>query len=150
MSNLSLVQRAFNEDLSEMTRLLNKLFSGPPRPTSSSELATFDWIPTVDVEENNEAYVIKADLPQVKREEVKISVQNGILTLSGERRQEREEKGRKFHRVERTYGSFYRSFQLPDNVDDAKIAATFTDGVLNLLLPKLEKPKEHVREIAVT
>jgi HSP20 family protein len=94
--------------------------------------------------------VIKADLPQMKREDVKINVQNGLLTLSGERKQETETKGKKFHRVERSYGSFFRSFQIPDNVDDTKIAATYVDGVLKVLLPKTDQPKPNARQISVT
>jgi HSP20 family protein len=151
MNNLSLFRRSFNDDLAEMNRLMNRMFgeTGGLTTAGKTELATIDFTPTVDVEENDEGYVIKADLPQIKREDVKINVQNGILTLSGERKQEKEEKGKKFHRVERSYGSFFRSFQLPDNVDDTKIAATYTDGVLKVLLPKAEQPKPNAREITV-
>jgi HSP20 family protein len=125
-----------------MTKLMGNFPSN-----GGTELATVDWTPSVDVVETNEGYTLKADLPQVKREDMKIDVQNGVLTLTGERHQEKEDKGKKFHRIERSYGSFLRSFQLPDNIDEAKITATFTDGVLQVMLPKTEQPKQNVRQI---
>lgn len=100
-----------------------------------------EWAPSVDIAETDAAYVIKAELPEVDRKDVKVSVENGVLTLSGERKQESEESGKKFHRVERMYGSFARSFTLPDNVDPAKIKATFKDGMLNVELPKTAPAK---------
>lgn len=116
---------------------------------TSNELTLSDWTPAVDVEENAEAFVIKAEIPQVKKADVKITVQDGVLTLTGERKQEKEEKGKRYHRVERSYGAFSRSFTLPDNVDDTKIQADFNDGMLNIMLPKSDKPKTHVHEIPV-
>lgn len=155
---MSLVRRTFTDDLREMDRLMERFFgrgtTAVTAPTSSpasaeTHIATVDWMPAVDVEENDEAYVIKAEVPQVKREDVKINVLNGVLTLTGERRHEKEEKGKKFHRIERSYGSFSRSFSLPDNVDEAKITASFADGMLNILLPKSVAPKHNVRAIEV-
>ncbi|MHB1581874.1 MAG: Hsp20/alpha crystallin family protein, partial [Acidithiobacillus sp.] len=91
----------------------------------------------------------KAEIPEVKKEDVKVSVDNGVLTIQGERKQEKEEKGKKFHRVERYYGSFVRSFTLPDNVDETKIKATFKDGMLNLQVPKSTETKHKAIEVKV-
>ncbi len=115
--------------------------SGLPRAGSQEPLATQDWSPRVDIAETDDAFVIKAEIPEVKKEDVHVTVENGVMTLRGERRQEKEEKGKKFHRIERMYGSFSRSFTLPENVDSARIKASFKDGVLNLQLPKTTKSK---------
>lgn len=115
--------------------------AGLPRSASQEPLATQDWSPRVDISETDGEFLIKAELPEVKKDDVHVSVDNGVMTLRGERRQEKEEKGKKFHRIERHYGSFSRSFTLPDNVDASKIKATFKDGMLNLQLPKTTKSK---------
>ena len=81
---------------------------------------------------------------------MKVSVQNGVLMLSGERRQEKEEKGKKFHRVERSYGRFERSFMLPESIDEKKIEATYKDGVLHLILPKSPSSKPTTHEVKIT
>ena len=100
-----------------------------------------DWTPTVDISETEAEYAIKAELPEVKKEDVKVTVEDGVLTIQGERKQEKEEKGKKYHRIERSYGRFVRSFTLPDTVDEGKVRAEYADGVLNLHLPKSEKAK---------
>ena len=94
-------------------------------------------------------YLIKAELPEVRKEDVKVTVENGVLTLQGERRQEKEEKGRRFHRVERSYGSFVRSFTLPESVDEGGVKAEYKDGVLALHLPKSEKVKPKAIDVKV-
>lgn len=108
-----------------------------------------DWTPRVDIAETEKAFVIKAEIPEVKKDDVKVTINNGVLSLSGERRQEKEEKGKTFHRVERHYGSFSRSFTLPENVDEAKIKATFKDGMLSLEIPKSEAQKPKAIEVKV-
>jgi HSP20 family protein len=108
-----------------------------------------DWVPSVDVSETEGEYQIKAELPEVKKEDVKVTVEDGVLTIQGERKHEKEEKGKKYHRVERSYGSFVRSFTLPDLVDEEKVKAEFKDGVLNVQLPKSEKAKPKAIEVAV-
>lgn len=107
------------------------------------------WAPRVDIAETEKEFIIKAEIPEVKKEEVKISVDNGILSIRGERKQEKEEKGKKFHRVERYYGSFTRSFTLPDNVDETKIEASFKDGMLNIQIPKSEKSKPKAIDVKI-
>lgn len=108
-----------------------------------------EWAPAVDITEDSAEYLIKAELPEVKREDVKVTVENGMLTLSGERRLEKEESGRKYHRVERAYGSFLRSFHLPENTDPAKVGAEFKDGVLLVHLPKQEEAKPRQIEVKI-
>jgi HSP20 family protein len=106
-----------------------------PRQGSEAFL-TPEWSPKVDIVESAEAFTIKAELPEVNKEDIKVDIENGELRRAGERRQEKEEKGKKFHRIERSYGSFMRSFTLPDYVDEANIKASFADGMLKLWLPK--------------
>ena len=122
---------------------------GWPRGGSQDVVATGDWSPRVDIIENETAFLIKVEVPDVKKEDVKVSVDNGVLSMAGERKQEKEEKGKRFHRVERYYGSFRRSFTLPDNVNPKKIKATFSNGMLNLELPKLEEAKPKAIEVKV-
>jgi len=108
-----------------------------------------DWAPTVDIEEGEHEYHIAAELPGLRKENVKITLQEGVLTLQGERKQEYEEKGKRFHRVERSYGSFIRNFALPDVIDEGKVSADFKDGVLHIRLPKSEKAKPRAIEVKV-
>jgi HSP20 family protein len=102
-----------------------------------------EWSPQVDITEDDKEYLIKADLPEMKKEEINVNVEDGVLLVSGERKTEKEEKNKKFHRIERSYGTFQRSFTLPDDADGAKVAAEFKDGVLKVHLPKnaVAKPK---------
>ncbi|HUU85169.1 MAG TPA: Hsp20/alpha crystallin family protein [Phycisphaerae bacterium] len=122
---------------------------GQPQAGSQEVIATGDWAPRVDIAETDKAFEIKAEIPEVHKEDVKVTVHNGVLTIQGERKQETEETGKKFHRVERFYGSFTRSFTLPDNVDETKISASFKDGVLNLQIQKTEEAKPKSIEVKV-
>ena len=103
----------------------------------------------MDVSEDDKEYVIKAEIPEVKKEDVKVMVQDGVLVIQGERKQEKEEKGKKFHRIERTYGTFVRSFAVPDDADETKVMAEFKDGMLTVHLPKSEKAKPRAIEVKV-
>lgn len=100
-----------------------------------------EWAPLVDIVEDESEYLIKAELPEVSKENVKVTVQDDVLTITGERRHEKEEHGKRYHRVERAYGSFARSFALPEDADGDKVAAEFKDGVLKVHLPKSAKAK---------
>lgn len=140
-------------ELEEMSDRLNRVFNRPTlsRTGNGKEIMTAaDWSPVVDVLENDKEYVIKAEIPEVKKEDVKITVQDGVLTIQGERKHEAEEKGKRFHRIERSYGSFVRSFSVPDFVDEEKVAAEFKDGVLSLHLPKTEKARPRAIEVKVS
>ncbi|MER3425282.1 MAG: heat-shock protein Hsp20 [Nitrospiraceae bacterium] len=139
-------------ELEEMSERLNRVIGRTSlrRDDGKEMLTVADWVPAVDIIETESEYLIKAELPEVKKEEVKITLQEGVLTIQGERKQEKEEKGKKFHRIERTYGTFSRSFTLPDYVDDARVSAEFREGVLNLHLPKSEKSKPRAIEVKVS
>ncbi len=140
-------------ELEEMSDRLNRVFNRPAlsRTGNGKETMTAaDWSPVVDVLETDKEYVIKAELPEVKRDDVKITVQDGVLTIQGERKYEAEEKGKRFHRIERSYGSFVRSFTVPDFVDEEKVGAEFRDGVLSLHLPKTEKARPRAIEVKVS
>jgi len=138
-------------ELEEMSDRLNHMFS---RPTMWHEggketMKVADWKPAVDISETGKEYIINIELPEVKKEDVKVTFQEGVLLIHGERRQEKEEKGKKYHRLERSYGSFVRSFVVPDAVDEAKVTAEFKDGMLNLHLPKSEKARPKSIDVKV-
>lgn len=106
-----------------------------------------EWSPAVDITEDDKEFLVKAELPEMKKEEVKVTVENGDLTISGERKQEKEEKGKIYHRIERSYGSFLRSFTLPEGINREKVSAEFKNGVLEIHLPKDEKAKPQPVEV---
>jgi len=137
-------------ELEEMSDRLNRMFARPATRTNGKEtMIVADWTPTVDISETDGEYQIKAEIPDVKKEDVKVTLEDGVLTIQGERKQEKEEKGKKYHRIERSYGSFVRSFSLPDVIDEEKVKAEFKDGVLSLHLPKSEKAKPKAIEVKV-
>ena len=120
-----------------------------PRRSSQQMVAGGDWAPRVDIAETDAAFTIKAEIPEVKKEDVVVSVDNGVLTIRGERKQEKEEKHKKYHRVERFYGNFVRSFTLPDNVDESRIEAVFKEGMLTLQIPKVAGLKSKVIDVKI-
>ena len=134
-------------EMEDFQNRLSTLFGRPLRRTNGhgrEEITLADWMPLADITEDEKEYLIKAELPELKREDVKVTVENGVLTISGERKFEKEEKKRKFHRVERGYGTFVRSFTLPDDADWKRVKAEFKNGLLTVHLPKSEhaKPKQ--------
>ncbi len=140
------------KELEEMEKRIATLFGRAPlRKDGDREesLTVAEWAPLVDIVEDDKEYLIKAELPEVKKEDIKVSVQDDVLSISGERQYEKEEKGKKYHRVERAYGSFMRSFTLPDDADGSKVSAEFKDGVLKVHLPKSEKAKPKSIEVKV-
>jgi HSP20 family protein len=119
-------------------------FSLPVLPVTERQAGGNNaFYPALDVIEEKDQYVLKADLPGIKKDEIKVSVENGILTIEGERNTEIEQKDRQVHRIERSYGRFVRSLNLGTHVDNSKIRASYKDGVLQLIVPKSEaaKPK---------
>lgn len=141
------------KELDELQGRLSTLFGrAPVRKEGEREerMTLTDWAPLVDVIEDENEYLVKAELPEVKKEDVKIAVQDDVLTMSGERSQEKEEKGKKFHRIERAYGSFSRSFTLPEDADASKITADFKNGVLTVHLPKSERAKPKSVEVKIS
>jgi|OpeIllAssembly_1097287.scaffolds.fasta_scaffold257747_2 HSP20 family protein len=119
-----------------------------PRQASEGHAAQ-EWAPAADVSETDSEYLIKADLPEVRKEEVSITVQDGVLTLSGERRQEKREETERLHRIERAYGSFARRFALPENADEQGIRAESRDGVILIHIPKQKVVQPQPRQIAI-
>lgn len=140
-------------ELQDMSDRLNRMIARPASGGNGGQgrevMTVADWTPTVDISETEAEYAIKAELPEVKREDVKVTVEDGVLTIQGERKQEKEEKAKKYHRVERSYGRFVRTFTLPDTVDESKVKAEYTDGILHLHLPKSEKAKPKQIDVKV-
>jgi HSP20 family protein len=138
-------------ELDEVQNRLGSLFGGtfPRFGNGNGGPKLADWSPQVDITEDEKEYLVKADLPEMKKEEIKVNVEEGILSVSGERKAEKEEKNKKFHRIERSYGSFLRSFTLPEDANGAKVMAEFKDGVLQVHLPKSPVAKSKAVEVKI-
>ena len=134
-------------DLRTLQDEVNKLFSSNFAHGGDRELARGAWSPTVDIYENKDQIVLEAELPGMKPEDVNISIENNVLTLQGERKFEKKDDRDNFHRVERSYGSFTRSFNLPPTVSSDAADAVFENGVLRLTLTKREEAKPRRIEI---
>ena len=131
-------------ELDEITERLNRAMYRPfSRFEREEALVEANWAPVVDIEETDREYVVKAELPDVKKDDVKVAIEHGLLTIIGERRQEKEEKTKRWHRSERYYGKFVRRILLPDYVDAEKVEASCKEGVLSVMLAKKAgvKPK---------
>jgi HSP20 family protein len=139
------------DDFSDrLSRALGTAFFTPPRNKGAEEaLVLADWAPLVDVEETDKEFLVKAELPEVKKEDVKVTIEDGLLSIEGERKHEKEEKTRKLHRIERSYGKFVRRFTVPPEAENAKITAEFKDGVLHVHVPKSGVAKPKAIEIKV-
>lgn len=140
------------KELDQLQNRFSTFFGRAPvrGQNGDQELMTVaEWAPLVDITEDDKEYLIKAELPEVKKDEVKVTVENGVLTITGERKFEKEEKGKKYHRVERAFGSFVRSFTLPDDADANKVNAEFKDGVLKVHVAKSEAAKPKQIEVKV-
>jgi len=137
------------QELEDMSDRLNRLFSRQDEGGSNGRetMMVAEWVPSVDISETNEAFHLAVELPEVRREDVKVSLEDGVLTIQGERKQHLAEKDHKLHRTERSYGRFVRSFSLATVVDETKVTAEFKDGVLHIRLPKLEKAKPKTIEV---
>ncbi len=134
-----------------MNRIFNDAFRGVGSAAGEEDWALGGaWAPAVDIYEHEGNLVLKAELPGIDPKDVDVKVENNVLTLQGERKFESEVKREEYHRVERAYGTFSRSFTLPNVVDTDKIKAEFKDGVLRVVLPKREEAKPKQISIAVT
>lgn len=129
----------------EMDELLRGVRSFPRN--EAAPLA--DWAPAVDIAEKDREYVVKAQLPGVKKDDVKVEMLNGVLTIAGERKFEKEEKDEKTHRVETAFGTFQRAFTVPEDVVAEKIAAEYKEGILTVRLPKTDIKKPATKTIKV-
>jgi HSP20 family protein len=113
----------------EMDRLLDRFWDGDEAPVGA-------WVPRMDVIEAKDAFTVKAEVPGIEPKDIQVILENGVLTLRGEKRQEMEQKEDRFYRTERVYGTFSRSLRLPANVDAAKVVAEFKNGLLTVVMPK--------------
>lgn len=139
----------FERPISTLSSIFDDFFGDNIYESVNREVTTGNW-PTVDIEESEKEYSIKADLPGMDKKDVSITVENGTLSLTGEKKEEtKREKGRYYH-LERSYGKFSRSFALPDDVEADKIEAAMKNGVLTLSLPKSEKAKPRSIDVKVS
>jgi HSP20 family protein len=141
------------KELEEMEKRLSSFFGHAPTAGDGGKkeaITVAEWSPLVDISEDDKEYVIKAEIPEMKKEDIKLNVQDDVLTITGERKYEKEEKNKKYHRVERAYGSFIRSFTLPEDADGTKVTAEYKDGMLKVHLPKSEKAKPKAIEVKVS
>jgi HSP20 family protein len=137
-------------ELEDIQAGLNRFFNDAPVRRPDVDRPFFAaWAPPVDIQETDKEYLIKAELSEIKKEDVKVGVLDGVLTIEGERKQEKEEKGKKFHTVERSYGKFVRQFALPTEVEAANVQAEFKDGMLNVHLPKTAAAKPKTIDVKV-
>jgi HSP20 family protein len=143
-------------ELDEAQNRFNQFLGGFPNRMGNRmgndeahSLTVADWSPEVDISEDDQGYFLKADLPEIKKDDVRVTVEDGILCVSGERKTQKEDQKRKFHRIERSYGNFRRSFTLPEDADSKKVTAEFHDGVLKVHLPTTPIARSKAIEVKV-
>lgn len=124
--------------LNQIRREMDQMLETANEGGESSAIATSDWIPAVDIKETKDAFILHADVPGVDPKDVDVHMENGILTIKGERESEKKDEREGYKRVERQYGSFYRRFSLPDTADAEKISAKSKNGVVEITIPKKE------------
>jgi HSP20 family protein len=144
-------QDSLNE-LMNLSKRLNGMLEQrrPPQGDNEESMASADWAPVVDIVESEQEFLLLAELPGVQKSDVRLSVQDGVLTLDGQREQDKETKGVRYHRTERAYGRFARTFALPESVDDQKLSAEYRDGLLRVHLPKAATAKPRSVEVRVS
>lgn len=138
--------RPFRE-MNGLQREMNRMFDSFFRDAEEESATEASWYPSLDIKETSDKVQVSAELPGMQKEDIKVSIRDNILHLSGEKKREEEEKDANFHRVERFYGVFSRSVNLPAPVEISKVEAFFKDGVLRLILPKAEQEKPRQIEI---
>jgi HSP20 family protein len=140
-------------EMEEAQNRFNPFFlAGFPNRMGSGEihsLTVADWSPEIDISEDDRGYLLKADLPEMKKDDVRVTVEDGILCVSGERKSVKEDQKKKFHRIERSFGTFRRSFTLPEDADSTKVTAEFRDGVLKVHLPTTPIARSKAIEVKV-
>jgi HSP20 family protein len=150
-NQMSLIRWDPFSEIDRIDRTFNRMLSGTffRTPRFAGEGAKLEWSPSADISENDKEYLIRAELPAVKKDDVKVTVDGGMITIEGERKQEKEDKTEKYHRVERVYGNFTRSFSLPENVNVEGIRCEDKDGVLTVHIPKTQTEKVKPKQIKV-
>jgi HSP20 family protein len=140
------------DPFADFGRLFNRMpagFVNSPRLSLERSGKKLEWAPSTDISETEKEYLIRAELPAVRKEDVQVTFDDGIMTIKGERKQQSEDENERYHRTERAYGSFERSFSLPENVKVDAIRCESKDGILTVHIPKTETPKQKARQIAV-
>lgn len=142
------------DPFSDMDTMFNRMLSGnfarwPRVALGSQDGRKVEWSPSADISETDKEYVIRAELPAVKKEDVHVTFEDGMISIKGERKQQKEDKNEKYHRVESFYGTFERTFSLPDNVDSDAIRCESKDGILTVHIPKTESVKQKAKQISV-
>lgn len=135
-------------ELETMNTRLNRLFARH-MPQMTTDLSGGTWTPAVNIAETDRNYTVSAELPEVKKEDVHVKLEGNLLTIEGERKAEKEEKNKRFHRVESFYGSFVRQFTLPEDAENARIEANFKDGMLHVIIPKSASKKVPTTEVKI-
>ena len=140
-------------EMDEVQNRFNPFFlAGFPNRMGSGEihsLTVADWSPEVDISQDDHEYLLKADLPEMRKDDVRVTVEDGVLSVSGERKSVKEDQKKKFHRIERSFGTFRRSFTLPEDADSTKVTAEFRDGVLKVHLPTTPIARSKAIEVKV-
>jgi len=131
--------------LNQLRREMDRLFE--TEQPSGSMVTAADWVPAVDIKETDKAFIITADVPGVDPKDIEVNMENGVLTIRGERKEEKEEEKEGYKRIERVRGTFYRRFTLPDTADAEKISAKSRNGVLEITIPKQEKVQPRKIEV---
>jgi HSP20 family protein len=140
---MALVRWDSGRELDSLQSDLNRLFDGFFGGRRANGVNARGWIPAMDLVETEEHLVLRADLPGIDEKDLDIEIKDGVLTVSGERKEEQEDKGEGFYRAERAFGRFSRSLSLPDGIDTDQVSANFDRGVLEVKIPKPEESKPH-------
>ena len=127
--------------MTSLRKDMDRLFDRFVEPAWPQMPTLAEWEPTVDVSEDKDTVTVKAELPGVEQKDIAVSLEDGVLTIKGDKQAEKEEQGKRYHRVERSYGSFYRAVRLPAAVEAGKVTAAFKDGVVTITLPKAPEAK---------
>lgn len=147
---MSLIQwEPFADTESVFNRLVSSSLARWPRGLGQASGGKLDWSPSADISETDQEYVIRAELPAVKKEDVQVTFDDGMITIKGERKQQKEDKSEKYHRIESFYGSFERAFTLPENINADSIRCESKDGILTVHIPKMQTQKAQPKQISV-
>jgi len=147
---MSLIQwEPFADTESVFNRLMSSSFARWPRGLREASGGRLEWSPSADISETDQEYVIRAELPAVKKEDVQVTFDDGMITIKGERKQQKEDRSEKYHRIESFYGSFERAFTLPENINADSIRCESKDGILTVHIPKMQTQKAQPKQISV-
>ena len=140
------------KDLLTIQERMNRLFDDSMRTIRPGDesLSSAIWTPPVDIYETEGEVILKAELPEINQKDIEIQIENNTLTLRGERKFEKDDKKENYHRIERAYGSFVRSFTLPSSIDQDRIKADYRDGILKISMPKREETKPKQIKVAIS